>query len=392
MNKLILSEDFKAIKEQVLARELVRKSVKLSQISITADSLKDSTIELAGSTVPVSPGFFVKLASFLKMTASLTNEMIKKGDTQMVTAMMNALKQYRTKATTADVLLVADPTTREIIDIMNPDRYQRLSNGSLLDLSERILTDKPNLSIETIDGRGGGGGMSINFLNNNEIGFPGAGPDEFFKFGFSLIQDNKSTRVEMYNQRLICTNGLRTSLGAGAIGGNRAISFNESFKLASTSQDSILQFIQNIDAMAKAEFVPSSFQEVLETAANTRASLFEVETAMLAAQALVAEADVDMRNRYLQSIGKNYFHGHSMTMQRVARKGVNPLEINDRQKQLITTPMSIWDVVNSMTYLGSNNSGIPFDDQFTLKNKAGQLFGKGTNNGFDLQYAEFAQL
>jgi hypothetical protein len=45
-----------------------------------------------------------------------------------------------------------------------------------------------------------------------------------------------------------------------------------------------------------------------------------------------------------------------------------------------------------MTFLGSNNTGLPLDNKHSLKEEAGKLFGKGTKDGYDLQFAQFAQL
>ena len=391
MQKQVTEQEFMDLKKVMVDAEAARKVVQLNQIKIDADSFKNHTIEVNGARLNVDGNFFAKLSSLLKMNRSLTTEMLKNSDAKLAAQMMNGLKSYREARDGGnEIMLIADPKSRTVIDVCKPNQFKRISNESMFDLTERILNDKPNLSIETIN-FGPGGGV-INLLNNTEIGFPGAGKDEYFKFGFSIIQDHRNTQIEMYNQRLICSNGLRTSLGAGAIGGNRDIQFNESFALKGNTADDVRLFIQNIDAMAKADFVPAAFGEVLETAANTKASLFEVENAMITAQMMVDERDVDLRNRYMQQLSKNYFTGHSLAMQRIARKGVNPVELNDRQKQLITTQMSIWDVVNSMTFLGSNNSGIPLDDQFTLKQKAGQLFSKGISKGYDLQYADFAQL
>jgi hypothetical protein len=68
------------------------------------------------------------------------------------------------------------------------------------------------------------------------------------------------------------------------------------------------------------------------------------------------------------------------------------MQLNDKQKSFIRTGQSIWDVVNSMTFLGSNNSGLQLDNKHQLKEDAGRLFGKGTKDGYDLQFAQFAQL
>jgi hypothetical protein len=254
------------------------------------------------------------------------------------------------------------------------------------------MNDNPNLSIETIDFNPHSGKSVINLLNAEEVGFPGAGKDEFFKFGFSIVQSSKETFVEMYNQRLVCSNGLRVSLGQGAIGGSRDIQFEERFRLGGTGAEDIRIFLNQIEAMNKAGFVPAGFNTALNSAVNTKASLLEVESAMIGAQRLVREDDPTLKKAFIDSLNRNYFQGYSETMSRIVRKGQDPMQLNDKQKSFIRTGQSIWDVVNSMTFLGSNNSGLQLDNKHQLKEDAGRLFGKGTKDGYDLQFAQFAQL
>jgi hypothetical protein len=196
----------------------------------------------------------------------------------------------------------------------------------------------------------------------------------------------------MYNQRLVCTNGLRVSLGQGAIGGNRDIQFEERFRLGGTGAEDIRTFLNQIDQMNKAGFVPAGFSNALESAVNTKASLFEVEHAMIGAQRLIQEDDPNLKKSYIDSVQRQYFHTYSDTMARIVSKGQDPMRLNDKQKSFVKTGMSIWDVVNSMTFLGSNNTGFPLDNKYLLKEEAGNLFGKGTKDGYDLQFAQFAQL
>jgi hypothetical protein len=267
-----------------------------------------------------------------------------------------------------------------------------MTNESVFDVTSRIINDNPSLGIETIDFNPNNGKTVINLLNSEEVGFPGAGKDEFFKFGFSIVQGSKDTFVEMYNQRLVCTNGLRVSLGQGAIGGNRDIQFEERFRLNGTGAEDIRIFLNQIEAMKKAAFIPAGFQNALNSAVSTKASLFEVEDAMLLAQRMVREDDPNMKKGYIDSVQRQYFHTYNDTMARIVQKGQDPMRLNDKQKSFIKTGMSIWDVVNSMTFLGSNNTGLPLDNKHSLKEEAGKLFGKGTKDGYDLQFAQFAQL
>ena len=390
--KEVNEEQFNKMREMLAQSECATKVVPLSSISLDDASLKNSTINIGDTTVPVGHAFFQKLASTLKVNRSLTNEMIKQGDSTIATSLINGLKDYRTAKGGAEVMLIANPSTREVVDICDPKRFRRMSNDSVFDVTSRIINDNPGLSIETIDFNHRTGGTVINLLNSEEVGFPGAGKDEFFKFGFSIVQGLKDTYVEMYNQRLVCTNGLRVSLGQGAIGGNRDIQFEERFRLNGTGAEDIRTFLNQIEAMRKAGFVPAGFQNALNSAVNTKASLFEVEDAMLLSQRMVKEDDPDIKKAYIDTLQRNYFHTYGDTMARVVRKGQDPMKLNDKQKSFIKTGMSIWDVVNSMTFLGSNNTGFSLENKHQLKVEAGKLFGKGTKDGYDLQFAQFAQL
>lgn len=392
MKKQVNEEQFNKMREMLAAAECATKTVALSSIELDDSSIQKGYINIGGQPVAVGQAFFQKLAGMLKVNRSLTTEMIKNEDGKIAKSLINGLKDYRSAKGSGDVLLIANPNTREVIDICDPKRFRRLTNESVFDITTKIMNDNPKLTIESIDHHPHRGSSVINLLNSEEVGFPGAGKDEFFKFGFSIVQNSKDTFVEMYNQRLVCTNGLRISLGQGAIGGNRDIQFEERFRLNGTGAEDIRIFLNQIEAMNKAGFVPAGFQNALDSAVNTKASLFEIESAMLEAQRMVREDDPNLKTSYIDAIQRQYFHSYGDTMARVVRKGQDPMKLNDKQKSFIRTGMSIWDVVNSLTFLGSNNTGFPIEYKHQLKESAGKLFGKGTKDGYDLQFAQFAQL
>ena len=388
----VTNSQFSAIRETLTANEHVTKQVPISAVKLNEHSFVKNQIEIGGQPVKVSNGFFVRLASTLKMNASLTREFIKNDNSKVAVAMMNALNDYRRSAGGKDILIIANAQTREVIDLCDPRKYRRLTNESLFDMTEKIMNEHPSLIIETIDSSPNGGTASINFLNSEEVGFPGAGKDEFFKFGFSIIQTPKDTIVETYNTRLVCSNGMRVSFGSGAIGGSRDLHFEEKFRLGGTEADDIKTFLGRVDAMQKAGFVPGGFQGAIQSAIGTRASLAEVESAMMLAQRKVREDDPQFKKGFIDAIERNYFGGHSETMARISQKGMDPYKLNDKQKSFIKTGQSVWDVINSLTYLGSNNSGIELADKYELKTEAGHLFAKSCKEGYDLQFAQYAQL
>jgi hypothetical protein len=297
----VTNSQFDAIREVMVANEHATKQIPISAVKLTDRSFSRNEIEVGGITVKVGNGFFLRLAGMLKMNASLTREFIKNDSGKVAAAFMNALNEYRRGVGSKDVLLIANTQTKEVIDICDPKRYRRLTNDSLFDMAGKIMNEHPSLIIETVDHSPNGGTTSINFLNQDEVGFPGAGKDEFFKFGFSIIQSSKDTIVETYNTRLVCSNGLRVSFGSGSIGSNRDLHFEEKFRLSGTGADDIRTFLNKVDTMKKAGFVPAAFAGSLSTAVGTRASLLEVENAMMMAQRKVREDDPQFKKNFIDN-------------------------------------------------------------------------------------------
>lgn len=392
MIKSVSEAQFAEIKETIGQAEQAVKRVPIKAISVDSNSLIKQRILVNDQPVSVSDRFFFKLGSMLKINTSLTREMLKSGDHKIASLLINGLKDYAASKRTKDVMLIANTKTREVVDICSPNRYKRVTNDTLFDVTERILNDNPKLSLETVDYNPYNGTASINLLNNDEVGFAQAGKDEFFKFGFSLIQTNKDTIVESYNQRLICSNGLRASLGEGAIGNNNSISFEDKFRLQGTGAEDVKIFLNKIDLMKKNGFQPTGFEAAINKATQTKASLQEIEAAFRLSTDKLNEGDASLKKQYQSSIARNYFHSYGDAMARIAKKGHDPLKMTDRQKAFVKTGMTIWDVVNSMTFLGSNNAGFPLENQHELKYKAGELFAKGTSQGYDLEFAQYANL
>ncbi len=384
---------FQQMREALVASDTVTKEVPLSSIGISPDSIKRHMIEVGGKPVAVGPHFFMRLANLLNMSAAMTNQFLKNEDGKIAVALMNGLKDYQSRVGgKTTVLLVANSQTKSVVDVCDPKKFRRMSNSGILDIADRILNENKLISIDSIDSDPTTGKMVINLLNNEEIGFPKAGKDEFFKFGFSLVQSMRTTKSEGYNSRLVCSNGMRASLGTGSIGGNSKIAFSETFHLSSGSASDVQAFLQNIEKARAQGFVPPAFNAVLTSAAQTPASLLEVEKAMRLSQHLVDEDNPDMAKMYKDTVRLKYFDGYSEAMARATRKGYDPSTFSDKQKAMIRSGQSVWDVVNSLTFLGSNNSGIPLQNKHDLKFEAGKLFGKGTQDGFDCQNSGLASL
>ena len=195
--KEVSSQNFEQIRTQLEESESITKRIPISAISVDDECMKRGQILIQGQPVRVGQGFFNRLGSMLKVNQSLTRGMMDRGEHRIAASLINGLKEYQSlNSKEPDVLLIANAQTREIIDICSPSRYRKVTNSTVLDVAERILSDNSNLSLETVDWNPTTGALSLNLLNNEEIGFSQAGPDEFFKFGFSIIQTSTSPEAE----------------------------------------------------------------------------------------------------------------------------------------------------------------------------------------------------
>jgi hypothetical protein len=391
---MIESTEFAQIRKDLVDNDVISKRITLDNIDVTEEDIKIGSVTIYGKRVSVAPSFFRKLAMLINVNSSLASQFINNNDERIFALLVNAIKKYKTikRDDEKDVfMLIADPASRCIIDIVK-DKGGRMSMSSLCDVTERILNDHPYMNLETVDGRGGN--VSFNFINGNEVCFPEAGPDEAFKFGFSLNTTPTTTSLGLYNHRMVCTNGMTVNLGKGEI--SDANKFDEKFTMRSFGTDNLEKFFAKLKRFQDTGFQPAQFSSQLLSATKTKASLAEVELALQQCYDAVDPKGMDtaLLNQCFAKMAKEYFPGYGLTMSRVDKKGYDVKIMSDKQKSYIKTGMSIWDVVNSCTFLGSNNTpyNLYDDHKSGLKRIGGNLFAKSQKDGYDLQFANYAAL
>lgn len=381
---MISSTEFKDLRNDLINRDAVTKTVTLTQLDVTPDGIKNGYIKVQGQAVPVSRGFWSKLAKTVNVNSSLATSFMKNDDEVLYATLIKAIKQYKTIHTSKaqdEYQLIADPKDREVTNIVKGGSGGRLSMATICDITENILSDNPLISLESASSRGGV--TQFNFINDNSIAFPDAGPDEEFKFGFTINTTPTTTNLELYNHRLICTNGMRVNMGRGAIADGVG-SITENFNLRSLKPGNIEQFLNNVKSLNANGFVPMGFKEAMLRTQSTKASFGELESAI--AMIMNELPDNESAKDYRKLVS-NYFPAYGMTVDRIKRNGFDIYDMNDRQKTNIRTGMSVWDVINNLTFLGSNKSEFQIGDREGLKSQGGKLFNKAMTTGLDLQYA-----
>jgi len=386
---MIDNQEWNRIKQDLISRDVMTKTVTLPQIDVTTNGIRDGYIKVQGNTLPVSRGFFSKLAKTVNVNSQLATSFMKNDDEQIYATLIKAIKQYksiRAGASQQEYQLIADPVAHEVVNIVKGSSGGRLSMSTICDISERILNDNPDMALASAATHRGE--TSIHFINNKEIKIPGVGADEEFNFGFTINTTPTSTGLELYNHRLVCSNGMRMNMGRGAIAGNLG-QITEGFSMRSLKAGSIDQFLNQVKRVEAQGFIPQGFKEAIKQTKSTRASFSELEGAI---QLIMQEMpDQDSAKDY-RNLVANYFPAYASTVDRIKRHGVDILQLNQNQKSNIKTGMSVWDVVNNLTFLGSNRSEFQIGNREGLKSQGGKLLDKALNTGLDLQYSSLQQL
>lgn len=386
---MIDNQEWNRIKQDLISRDVMTKTVTLPQIDVTTNGIRDGYIKVQGNTLPVSRGFFSKLAKTVNVNSQLATSFMKNDDEQIYATLIKAIKQYksiRAGASQQEYQLIADPVAHEVVNIVKGSSGGRLSMSTICDISERILNDNPDMALASAATHRGE--TSIHFINNKEIKIPGVGADEEFNFGFTINTTPTSTGLELYNHRLVCSNGMRMNMGRGAIAGNLG-QITEGFSMRSLKAGSIDQFLNQVKRVEAQGFIPQGFKQAIKQTKSTRASFSELEGAI---QLIMQEMpDQDSAKDY-RNLVANYFPAYASTVDRIKRHGVDILQLNQNQKSNIKTGMSVWDVVNNLTFLGSNRSEFQIGNREGLKSQGGKLLDKALNTGLDLQYSSLQQL
>jgi hypothetical protein len=379
----ISSEDFSNIREELSGQDPLIKRIKLSDIQLDDNSIEHGCIHIAGHRVPVSRSFFSRLGQIVSLNLGLMNRMAKHEDKTIQIKLLEAVKAYaESRDGTKEFLLIGDQEQHQITNIVNADRYNRLTNETLFDTAEMLLNEVPDLSIDTVD-RIGNGNMSINLIHANEQGFSGLGPDEIFRFGVSLVNGPQGSRIDDYVLRLSCENGMlsRTPTGSGPTfgGGGGGNAGPEQFR----------DIINQAHIWSTNGFIPLSFQDRLERASKTMASYGEMNRAFTMVEQQIQEEDSDRKLWIAKAAKAQLFPSLEEADRRILAKGFNPRELNDEQKKFIKTNRSVWDLINDMTWIGSHNTLYNLSHPKKFKVEGGRLFVK---SAWDLEHAALASV
>lgn len=366
MNDKPLSQsEYDRLKQQALQNEPVTRKVRLSQIGVTADSLRQNVVTVDGKALSVSNNFINGLCKELSINKGMATDLSETGDGEMLPKMVDAMKSIKSRRVgDAELFMVGNPASGEVTDLLQHP-LARIQNAELFRITETMLNKYPSLSLTNVDVNDGGMGVSMNLLSGNDIGFGklGGKDDETFRFGLDLGNGNDGTSISDFFFRLLCLNG--------AVGQERS----NTFYLKSVHADEINRLFKHIQAAEKRGFVPLAFEYNLKNAARTPASYRETDETVRALLSMM-RGDKEDKDEFREKLINEFFRGYREAQAKLIRAGVDPLGISKKQAQFIRTGQTVWDVINSVTWLGSHQTDFPWQNQSKVRMYGGTLFSR----------------
>jgi hypothetical protein len=306
----------------------IRKKLTFSELSIVGAD----RIMVDGQSIQITEAGFKSLLGRLRIPPAFAKRFGDAWGEDGLKQLLEMVKAGRLGKTDLEVTLLADPTTRKVVDFL-PSTAAHISNQSFVEFATRII-DQWGLN-PTHFGTDPLGGVQINTLHDSHVfKIPGL-TDETFRAGVSFSNTpQRGLEVVPFTERTICANGMIIRLA------------DDTFQLNQLTPDKINEFNERMSDAAHLGFQSPSLIEKIRRANVTTASLLEVNHAAMTILNSNKGMSWDRVNRYIPVDRIN---------QAYSTRGVETEELSKAQKRIANSGMTVWDVCNGLTNFASND-------------------------------------
>ena len=347
---MITSTQFETFKADAIRKQPIRKSCLLSDLKFhTMDQ-----VEYAGITLGINRSALKDIIRIIGFSVAGTKQMESSVGEQTAISILNSLKSV-IGSVKKEVTLVVTPD-RIITAVTPSNKNSLISIQTYFDTFERLANDH-KLEITNVNFNETTGSVSINSLAGSHEHQIGGFSDEVFRTGFSFTKTIEGFKLDPFQQRLVCTNGMVTR------------QFEESYALNSMQPKVWSDFYQHLERIEKSGFLPTKFSQAVNLSMQSSASLNELERGidLITKHSNCKEHELEM-----------FFKGLKRTQSKFFSAGIDCTKLTLEQKRNLRTGVTHWDLINGITDFASHNYGFekkPNTDRH-LQMQAGDLLAK----------------
>lgn len=357
-------------------------TVAASQVTINSSSSIDVSIYTNGQLVTekfvMEPQAFESLLKLYGIPFTVQKTFTDYLGNDTLTLILSKLKTAMSASDTVrnKMVLVISKKTGKVINIVRSngnviknDTFFKIVEGALNGFENNGMKIK-NLSVSPE------GNIAVTVLNDNWTFDVFGLKDEYFTTGMSIIKTANQVIINPFNERLTCTNGnVTTEKGLSIV-------------LNSVEQKAVDAFFEQAINFGKGRgLIEQSFKLRTIEMLSTNASFAELETVYNNVRYNINNTE----RALLELEGMFGYHAMQQEILKVSYGKTNIFNEKAKYKSKVITDMSVWDLMNKLTFISSNphKHDLEFvngnDTVFYLQRSAGSLMFKEqfdlSNNG-----------
>ena len=334
---------YENFKKEVKESYPIRKNMTLAELNIDFEDVesRNGNISIDGVKLKLSSGAFKSLLKTLKISDSF---MGKFTDIFGMNSRNQLVKVIKTKMATQKDMKVAiyiSPSTRRVVAVtdaskpyISPDFYfdmvENVINDHQLDVGNMSISSDGNIQISTVKSNWG---FDIPDLK-----------DEAFHTGVIVTAGpTEDIAIDPYILRLVCENGMV---------GPRRLEMGP--RLMDNSIESINKFMTDVKGLAETN---QKFQGVFSDQVRKMNSISASYNEVMKLREMVANKVTDKNDARVEAVLDRFFPTNEIKAD-YKQKGYNLDTLTNRHWKNAKTNMTTWDLLNSLTDVGSHDYGM----------------------------------
>lgn len=342
-------------KAETLNAQALRKTIAARDLEI----INDTTVAFQGHRLEMTKDAFKQLISMVGMSQAFAKKFEKLFDAEVKARFINQMKNAMASQMN-ELTMIVSPTTKRVVGFTK-SATDLVSNERFISLADQII-DQHGFEVSNWGIDANKGLVTINAFNPKaEFAVAGIN-DEVFSAGITLRNSPQNgIEVMPYVNRMWCANGLTTPLAA------------ESYQLQDLTQPSMEKFFQHMANLRKNGFQPQGFQELINKANKTSASMYELHRAH------------SMAKRHVGDAADSWIPlNENMSAYRTSNIEIDQFSTDELKNA--RSNQSVWSVVNGITHIATHApERLAFDmtdkESTQLMVDAGNILGKNWDLG-----------